>query len=142
LRANFKLVFLKNTKKEYKMKKFEIALLSTAALALFTVTGVNIHLNKIESSKSSDVTLKNIEALSGGEETPEEPEKICGTTKVTTRVPSYGPIQSATITYSCNNDLDSDFCQSGTTLHTYLYDGLGRYLGMITTSTMVSAICQ
>jgi hypothetical protein len=47
------------------MKKFKIILLSTAALALLTVIGVNIHLNKIVSSKDSDVTLKNIEALSG-----------------------------------------------------------------------------
>jgi hypothetical protein len=47
------------------MKTFRLILLSTAALALLTVTGVNIHLNKIVSSKDSDVTLKNIEALSG-----------------------------------------------------------------------------
>jgi hypothetical protein len=65
LRANFKLVFFKNTKKKYKMKTIKIILLSTAALALLTVIGVNIHLNKIVSSKDSDVTLKNIEALSG-----------------------------------------------------------------------------
>ncbi|MDR2423823.1 MAG: hypothetical protein LBD59_03760 [Prevotellaceae bacterium] len=46
------------------MKKIRLILLSTAALALLTIIGINIHLNKIESRKDSDVTLKNIEALS------------------------------------------------------------------------------
>jgi hypothetical protein len=45
------------------MKK-RLILLSIAALALLTITGINVHLNKIGASKYSDVTLKNIEALS------------------------------------------------------------------------------